>query len=137
MAARRKQKNAQKVAALSDISRDYAITFVADGDLMPGPNFRIPIEIAHPAGERFIGLLKLSAQSAFAEQVFRQALRPKDSVELYLGGCTITARVASKDGKSGAIWVHADDVFRGLAKPVLLADDVPSKDRDAKADGND
>jgi hypothetical protein len=136
--AQRQKKGAPKkslASPFSDVTRDYPITFVAEGDLKLGPDFRIPIKIALPTDERCMGLFVATPLSAFGEIVFRQALSRNQVVALYVGGCDMTARVATKGDNTGTIWLYAEDVLRGLARPVTLYDDPRFNDgetQDAK-----
>jgi hypothetical protein len=120
-----RQQRAQKnwsVIRFSDVTRDYRIKFVADGDLI-GPDYRIAIKIALPTCDLYMGLFKLTPLSAFGESVFRRALSRHDVVQLYVGGCYVSARVATKGNNTGTIWIHADEVLRGLAKLALVCED--------------
>jgi hypothetical protein len=124
--AKRQQKRAPKKSSaspFSDVTRDYRITFVADGDLKLGLRARIPIKIALPTHERCMGLLKVTPLSAFGQSVVHQTLSRDDVVELFLGGCNINARVSTKGDNTGTIWVYAEDMLRGLARPFTLYDD--------------
>ena len=79
-----------------------------------------------------MGLFQVTPLSAFGESVFRQALSRLDVVELYIAGCNIIARVATK-GDNGTIWIYAEEVLRGFAMPVFVEEDLGDRGtRDAK-----
>jgi hypothetical protein len=130
----RQQKSGPKKPSFtrfSDVTRDYRFKFVADGDLM-GPDYRIAIKIALPTFDLYMGLFKVTPLCAFGESVFRRALSRHDVVQLYVGGCYVSARVATKGDNTGTIWIHADEVLRGLAKLALVCNRGNSETQNAK-----
>jgi hypothetical protein len=109
----------------------YRTKFCAYGDLL-GWRHRIYVKIAIPPDDWCIGLFRMTPLSAFGESVFRQSVSRHDIVALYLAGCHINARVASK-GENGTIWIYAEEVLRGLARPVFVEEDFSDRGkRDAK-----
>jgi|HubBroStandDraft_6_1064221.scaffolds.fasta_scaffold753950_1 hypothetical protein len=126
----RQQKRAPEKSSstrFSDVTRDYRIKFAADGDLM-GPTYRIAIKIALPTVDLYMGLFRVTPLSAFGESVFRRALSRHDVVQLYVGGCYVSARVATKGNNTGTIWIYADEVLRGLARLALVCADGSNSD---------
>jgi hypothetical protein len=123
---RRKQRRAPKKSSASRTTK-----FVAHGDLL-SRNYRIPVKVALHADDWCIGLFQVTPLSAFGVSSFWQALSRHDVVALYIAGCNINARVATK-GDNGTIWIYAEEVLRGLAKPVFVAEDLAERGtRDAK-----
>jgi hypothetical protein len=131
---RRKQKRAPKKSSASRTSRVtyyYRTKFVAHGDLLDR-NYRVPVKVALHADDWCMGLFQVTPLFAFGESVFWQALSRHDVVALYIAGCNINARVATK-GDNGTIWIYAEEVLRGLAKPVFVEEDFAERGtRDAK-----
>jgi hypothetical protein len=67
-------------------------------------------------------LFQVTPLSALGESVFRYALSRRDVVALYIAGCEINARVATT-GDNGTIWIYAEDILHGLARPVFVDED--------------
>jgi hypothetical protein len=131
---RRKQKGAPKKSSAfrpSRVAHRYQTKFVAHGDLL-GRDYRISVKIALPAGDWCMGLLQVTPLSAFGDSIFRHLSR-HDVVALYVAGCNINARVATKGDKIGPISIYAEDVLRGLARPVFVDEDFGNRGtQDAK-----
>jgi hypothetical protein len=106
----------------------YRTKFLAHGDFL-GRDYRIPVKVALPADDWCFGLLQVTPLSAFGESVFRHALLRRDVVALKIAGCDIEARIATKGDNTGQIWVYADGVLRGLAKPVFVEEDRQDAER--------
>jgi hypothetical protein len=95
----------------------YRTKFVAYGDLL-GWRHRIYVKIALQRDDWCMLVLEMTPLCEFGESVFR-GLSRHDVVKLYVGGCYLNARVASK-GADGKIYIYAEGVLRGLAGPALV-----------------
>ncbi len=115
----------------SRVTYYYRTKFVAYGDML-GRDYRIPVKVALHAEDWCMGLFQVTPLSAFGVSVFRQAISRHDVVALYIAGCNINARVATKGG-NGTIWIYAEEVLRGLARPVFVEEDFGDRGtREAK-----
>ena len=104
----------------SRVTYYYRTKFVAHGELV-GRDYRCAVKVALPADDWCCGLFQVTPLSAFGRSAIRHFSR-HDIVPLYIAGCNVNARVASK-GHNGEIWIFAQEVFRALARPALVNED--------------
>jgi hypothetical protein len=108
----------------------YRTKFVAYGDLL-GWRHRIYVKIALHPDDWCMLVLEMTPLSEFGDSVFRQGLFTHDVVKLYVAGCYLNARVAAK-GIDGTIYIHAQEVLRGLAGPAFVDGDRRLGNRGAR-----
>ncbi len=115
----KRSKKTRPDFSTGSLKRDNLV-FCADGEMMLGPKFWVPIQLNILSTEGPLPVLvELTSRSSFGELALRQGF-PKGSVELNVRGRRFRARLVRHPKNSPLHLIHASDVFAALFAAVAF-----------------